>query len=96
MIEKITTSFGEVVTGERLQEALNHVADEHEHLAHAIFEKDNYAAHVTQEKKETNLRQDLEYAEQVRKGIAKPSFCLWQRLNTYLTGECAGFLGTKL
>jgi hypothetical protein len=96
MIEKITTSAGEVVTGERLQEALNYVADEQERLAYAVFEKDNYAAHVTQEKKEVNLSQDLEYADQVRKGVAKPSFCLWQRLNTYLTGECVGFLGTKL
>lgn len=91
-ITEFRTHTGEVVTGERLSNALNAVADERAASAQAIYTEDLYAPHVTQKIKERILQKSLEYAEQIRTGTAPMSFTLWQQINTVLTGECVGLL----
>jgi hypothetical protein len=89
-----TTHTGEVVTGERLSIALAAVADDKIALAYAIKEENAYAAHVTEEQKEQNLINSLQWAEGIRNGQVR-SFHCWQNINTKLTGECIGFLPKK-
>lgn len=89
------THAGEIVCGERLKAALAAVADREVERAYAVHHEDLYAPHVTADKKADLLAKRLEYAEAVRCGAVRPSFALWQRINTRLTGECVGFLGGK-
>ena len=91
MITSFRTHTGEIVTGSRLTEALNKVADDAAQLARDIRAEDAYASHVTDETKETALANGLEYAEKIRRGEAT-GFTIWQRVNQALTGECVGFL----
>jgi len=85
------THTGEIVTGERLTQALNEVANDWANLGRAIREENLYASHVTEEQKEENLMRDLAHAEEVRNGEIK-SFTIWQRVNEKLTGECVALL----
>lgn len=85
------THKGELVKGERLDRALNKVADERIRNSYAIRKKNLYASHVTEEKKEKYLRQDLEYAESLRQG-KECNFTAWQQINKELTGDCVAFL----
>lgn len=88
------THTGEIVTGDRLQKALNTVADFWADNARAIRKENRYASHVTEDRKEKNLKDQLERAEQIRGGDIG-SFTIWQRVNTELTGECVALLGGK-
>ena len=85
------THTGEEVTGERLNRALNNVAEELIQLYNLIYKEDEYAAHVTEEIKLQDLKNGLFRAEDVRKGVLK-SFMDWQLVDTELTGECITFL----
>ena len=88
---KFRTHTGEIIEGERLQIALNAVADDWRDIALRIHESGDYASHVTQERKDANLERDLAFAEEIRNG-GRFGFTIWQRVNTKLTGECVGFL----
>lgn len=90
-IQSFTTHKGDIVTGDKLQDALNHVADRYAASAHAMRESDDYASHVTESTKDENLHQGLKLADNVRKGHVE-DFTTRQRINTYLTGECIAFL----
>lgn len=90
-MQSFRTHTGEIVTGERLQAALNTVADDWACMAHAIRKEDAYADHVTEAQKETYLARDLEFAELIRNGQTY-GFTTWQRINTELTGQCVALL----
>lgn len=86
------THKDDIVSGERLQKAQHAVADFFRDNAWAIRKEDAYASHVTEEKKERLLREQLEQSERIRKGTHPVGFWLWQRINAELTGECVAFL----
>jgi len=86
------THKGEAITGERLQWALDRVAEDWKALAYAIRKEDAYGSHVTEEMKEAYLQAMLAEAEDIRKGEKSLNFTFWQRVNAELTGECIAFL----
>ena len=86
------TSLNEIVTGEKLQAALDVVADDWESLAYRIRESDDYASHVTNEQKDANLTTRIAQAESIRRGQNLHQFWIWQRINAQLTGQCVSFL----
>jgi hypothetical protein len=88
---KFTTHTGEIVTGQRLQDALNIVADKQIEISKGIRKQDLYADHVTEETKDLNLQRGIELAEKIRNGVFD-NFTIWQRINTELTGECVALL----
>lgn len=81
------THTGEIITGERLQEALRQVAEDWRELAYAIRREDAYAPHVAETTKDTAMRDMLARANEIEAGKVD-SFTIWQRVNTKLTGEC--------
>lgn len=85
------THTGEVIEGERLQAAIEKVADWYRDNSIAIRAEDCYADHVTEERKEEILEKGLAFAERVRAGEIT-GFSVWQRINTELTGECVALL----
>ena len=85
------THTGEIVQGERLNDALNSVANYWRQLAHDIQNEDAYASHVTETTKERNLSSMLEEAEAIRNGEVS-NLTIWQRINEKLTGECVALL----
>jgi len=85
------THTGEAVSDNRLAGALAKVADDYARAAHAIFKEDDYASHVTLAQKQLYLAESLDAADIVRGGAVN-NFAVWQRINTELTGECAGLL----
>lgn len=85
------THTGEIVSGERLIAALAVVADEWAQLARDIYAEDNYASHVPQSTKDSDLANMLAQAERIRQGIVQ-SVTIAQRLNAELTGECVALL----
>ena len=87
----IQTSDGKKYTQEAIKKALNAVADFYAGNAQAIYDKDLYASHVTKETKESNLKDGLKRANDIRQGVIK-SFAEWQRVNEELTGNCVAFL----
>ena len=89
-MSEFQTHNGETVTGERLQKALEEVAQDYEKLAEAIYKENAYASHVTEEVKLKERENWLKHAEEIRKGEIV-TFSDWQRLNEKLTGECVGF-----
>lgn len=91
-MQQFVTHTGEIISGNRLSDALNAVADWYKDNAFAIYRKDEYASHVTEECKEENLYQQLQQAKRIRTGNEHCGFWLWQRINTELTGNCIGFL----
>lgn len=86
-METFRTYVGDLVTGERLQAALNAVAEDWAQMATAIRREDAYASHVTDAEKDEILERDLAFSEAIRRGEAT-GFTIWQRINTALTGEC--------
>lgn len=88
---KHITHNGEIVTSQKLKDALNSVANDWIELAYAIKNEDAYASHVTEETKQNILSQGLEQAERIRSG-QESGFWVWQRINSKLTGECIALL----
>lgn len=80
-----------MISRERLQVALDAVADDWAELGRAIRTEDRYADHVSEETKEKALCDMLLRAEAIRLGDLG-SFTIWQRVNTKLTGECVALL----
>lgn len=89
--DRHVTHTGEIVTGQRLIDARNKVADDWKQNAYAVREDDDYAQHITEQQKDFFLFQSLQLAEEIRWGN-ESSFTVWQRINTELTGECIAFL----
>lgn len=86
------THHGEIVTGVRLQKALNAVADELETLAYNMRNTPGvYAEHVTEAEKNRTLKEDLKLAKNIRERKSS-TLSTWQQVNTYLTGECVALL----
>ena len=85
------THTGEIVTGQPLQDALDKVASDWEELAKSVRKEDDYASHVSEFTKDDILRIQLVRAESIRNGEIR-SFAIWQRVNTYLTGDCVALL----
>lgn len=74
-----------------IQKARGVVADNAIKSAHEI-RKGDYASHVTEDKKEEILQEDLKQAELIRSGKLDHNFTIWQRMQYVLTGECIPFL----
>jgi hypothetical protein len=91
MNTKFRTHTGEIIQGERLQAALDAVADDWIDLACRIREDDEYASHVSEEEKDQVLKDNLKLAEEVRRGEIN-SFTTWQRVNEKITGESPALL----
>ena len=91
MMKSFKTHKGDVITGEKLQAALDIVADKHIENAHAIRKEDCYASHVTEQRKDQNLKKGLALAESIRAGNETGFWCL-QRLNYEITGESVPML----
>lgn len=87
-----TTHNKEVVSGKKLTDAINKVADDWADLHKRIREEDGYASHVTEEQKDEYLKKELERAEEIRNGVGLDNFTIWQRIDTELTGETVPFL----
>ena len=90
-MQAFRTHTGEMVQGERLQAALDAVADDWAALGHAIRRENAYAGHVSEATKDQLLARDLKTAERIRQGEVV-SFTIWQRVNEKLTGECVALL----
>lgn len=90
-MKEFATHTGEIVTGDRLKQALNVVADWYAENARATYAENAYANHVTQQEKERLLEDGLNHAEKVRAGKVT-SLTVWQRIDTELTGECIALL----
>ncbi|MEM9358384.1 MAG: hypothetical protein AAGB04_19520 [Pseudomonadota bacterium] len=90
-ITEFTTHTGEKVSGQRLTEALNKVADDIADLGRRMRQADDYASHVSESEKDKELAEDLQHAEDVRNGFVR-SLSTAQQLNTELTGECIAML----
>ncbi len=93
--DKFRTHKGEEISGERLTDALNKVADDWADNARKIRQEDEYASHVSEKEKDDTLLKDLEYAEEIRRGEKTNNFTIWQRVNQELTGESVPFLPAK-
>lgn len=87
------THKNEIITGERLNNALNNVADFWAENSKKI-RFGNYANHVTEIQKDFILTEGLKRAEAIRNGDFN-NFTIWQRVNTILTGECIALLNSK-
>lgn len=85
------THTGEIVQGERLQDALDSVANDWRQLAYDIKRENAYTSHVTEEAKVDFLNCDLITADRIQRG-EESGFWLWQRINSKLTGECIALL----
>ncbi len=96
MIESIKTHKGEVITGQKLKDALLVIGTESEVSAELIYKTTNYASHITEEKKLAIYEENLTRAEEIKTGRAEMTFWLWQRLNFHLTGECVSFLPSEV
>lgn len=88
---QFTTHTGEVVTGQRLQDAYNKVADWYVQLAHDIRRENAYASHVSEETKLLIFADDLRFAEKIRSGKAMGT-TVAQRINLELTGQSVALL----
>ena len=84
------THTKEIITGDRLKDALNKVADDMIENAHKV-RGEKYADHVTEQDKDRYLADNLMNAERVREGNYH-SFAVWQKINMVLTGECVALL----
>lgn len=86
MVSTFTTHTGEVVSGDRLQKALNKVADDCEETAIRI-RNGKFADHVPDCVKDKQYQDSMSAADAIRKGVIN-SFTIWQRVNEALTNEC--------
>lgn len=90
-----TTHKGEKVSGKKLSDALNKVADDWAESAKKVREEDAYASHVSEKEKDEVLSKDLNRAEEIRRGENINNLTIQQRINTELTGEEVPILPKK-
>lgn len=67
------------------------VAQDLRNIANELRHSNEYASHVTEAQKESDLIKSLSLADRIEAGEIK-SFTVWQRVNLELTGECVAFL----
>jgi hypothetical protein len=91
-MNRFRTHKGEYVEGKRLQDALASVASDWRELAHAIYQDDAYASHVTQNEKDAIRAKHLAFADRIESGKESVGYTIWQRVNSKLTGECVALL----
>ena len=85
-----TTHTKEVISGSKLEDAIQNVKRDMIANAQAIRKEDAYASHVTEEQKEQNLIKSITYADNIHNNLHNLS--VWQKVNYKLTGECVGLL----
>lgn len=86
------THKGELVSDTMLTEARRAVAEDWRTMAYDIRVENAYASHITEEQKIQFYQDELRYADEIERGEHDSNFTIWQRLNTYITGECIAFL----
>lgn len=86
------THEDKLVSGNKLQAALDKVGDDWLRMALAVYAEDDYADHVTEDRKIDNLLRDVETSRAIRRGDKMHNFTIAQRINTALTGECIALL----
>ena len=86
------THKNKTVSQSDLIAARNHVADWKFNHAQASSVQDKFASLVDEETKDYLLCEGLDCAEEIREGKRDHEFWVWQRLNTFLTGECVALL----
>jgi len=86
------THKGDIITGERLQEARNAVAKDWANNAQAIRIEDPYASHILEDQKDELLEAGLQTARDIKGGLHDCHFWCWQRLNHHITGETVALL----
>lgn len=85
------THTGEIVTGQRLQDALDAVSLDYFINAFEIRKEDAYASHIAEKQKDEFLAKDIAFAQSIKTdGVTSTS--LWQSVNQKLTGECIALL----
>jgi len=89
---KFKTSTGKIVTGKRLQRALQAVAEDWRASALAVHRNNMYPPHVTRSQKRRLLIDELKRAQRISDMTEPVGFWLWQRVNQKLTGKCVAFL----
>jgi hypothetical protein len=91
MITSFRTHTGDYISGQKLTDALNKVADDMISLESAIRVEDAYADHVSNDTKDKIMLDGFAHAERVRKGEVD-NFTTWQNINYALTGESVPLL----
>ena len=86
------THKGELVSDTMLTEARRAVAEDWRTMAYDILKEDAYASHITEVEKLQFYQDELRYADEIERGEHDSNFTIWQRLNTYITGECIALL----
>lgn len=98
MIKKPLKSFqasdGKTYTGQQLLDACAVVGKFYKDNAWSIWHSDDYADHVTQERKDQDLNDQLEFAVKVARGDSDvcSGLSVAQRINVELCGECPAIL----
>lgn len=82
------THTGRELTTQELQQARDYVASNHRSISNAIYKKDDYADHVTENQKIDFLQKGLVYAIEIELGQHDDNFTVWQKMNTFITGKC--------
>lgn len=91
-VRSFTTHTGVVVTGGKLQAALDHVAAWYRGNAVDTYLSDDYGSGVSESIKRQRFIQQWDGAEQISQGFGCHSFTIRQRLDSFLTGETVSFL----
>lgn len=87
------THLGKKITGKRLENARLHASKVEDRYAKSILEgKIEFASHVTRLAQIEIANKESKYAEEIREGRHDSNFTIWQRMDTFLTGECIALL----
>ena len=86
------THTGEIITGQKVLDAVKTVCEEWRDLAEEVRREDAYASHITENQKDEFMRQSITLADDLESGKINPTFTDWQRINTQLTGKCIALL----
>ena len=91
------THNGKKIIGQQLINARTHAAKGNDNYAKAIMtNKMSFPPHVTREKQIEIADHQLAYAKEIRAGKHDSNFTIWQRMDTFITGKCIGFLPKTL
>lgn len=85
-------SNGRSVPSAELQNALNRVAEDWLLMGFNVYMMDQYPAHVSESAKYARYEKNKEVSERIRNGLELNNFTIRQRVDTYLTGNCAALL----
>ncbi len=93
-MQTFRTHTGEIVTGQRLQDALIEVGNDWAQIGIQAKAKnyDDWPAHVSDEVKQEFTDKHIRHGEEIKRGEGCDNFTIWQRINNVLTGECVALL----